>query len=54
MLGFGAALLVLHLTIQPLGAVAGLSLALLVSVGWSAGLLVQRAHAAARRAPAEA
>jgi hypothetical protein len=54
MLGFGAALLVLHLTIQPLGAVAGLSLALAVSVGWSAGFLIQRAHAAARRMPAEA
>ncbi|MDY0882001.1 hypothetical protein ACFPL7_20645 [Dongia soli] len=53
MLGFGAALLVLHLTIQPLGAAAGLSLALMVSVCWSAGLLVQRAQAGARRRPME-
>lgn len=53
MLGFGAALLLLHLTIQPLGAVAGLSLALMMSVGWSAGLLVQRAWTVSRRLPVE-
>jgi hypothetical protein len=39
MLGFGFMLLVLHLAIPPLGIVVGLVAALLVSFGWSVGLL---------------
>ncbi|WP_158744443.1 hypothetical protein [Acidisphaera sp. L21] len=39
MLGFGVMLLVLHLAIPPLGIAAALIAALIVSVGWSAGLL---------------
>jgi hypothetical protein len=42
MLGFGAMLLVLHLAIRPCGTPAALILALLVSMGWSAGLLLLR------------
>ncbi len=40
MLGFGMALLTLHLASAPLGTTTALSLALLVSVLWSAGLLL--------------
>lgn len=44
MLGFGVMLLVLHLTVEPMGAAAALVLALLVSAAWSAGLLALRAR----------
>jgi hypothetical protein len=40
MLGFGIMLLALHLAIRPWGAPTALVAALLVSAGWSAGLLV--------------
>jgi hypothetical protein len=40
MLGFGLALLVLHLAVRPLGVTAALVAGLLVSVAWSCGLLV--------------
>jgi hypothetical protein len=40
MLGFGLMLLVFHLVIQPLGTPAAFVIALLVSLLWSAGLLV--------------
>ena len=40
MLGFGLALLALHLAIQPWGAAPALLVALLVSLSWSGGLLV--------------
>jgi hypothetical protein len=39
MLGFGLALLVLHLAIRPWGVTPALSVALFVSLSWSAGLL---------------
>jgi hypothetical protein len=42
MLGFGLALLALHLAIQPYGMVTALSVALAVSVSWSGGLLALR------------
>jgi hypothetical protein len=42
MLGFGMTLLTLHLAIGPLGAVTALVIALLVSVSWSAALLLVR------------
>lgn len=42
MLGFGVMLLVLHLAIRPWGTPVALVIALLVSGGWSAGLLVLR------------
>ena len=42
MLGFGMMLLVLHLTLQPMGVAAALPLALLVSLGWSVGLMLLR------------
>lgn len=42
MLGFGMMLLALHLAIRPLGIVAALVVALLVSVSWSAALLLLR------------
>jgi hypothetical protein len=42
MLGFGLMLLVLHLTIRPLGTAMALVAALLVSVFWSGGLLALR------------
>lgn len=48
MLGFGTMLLVLHFAVQSFGLVAGLSLGLLTSIGWSAGLLLHRAYAARR------
>ena len=44
MLGFGVMLLVLRLAIQPLGTAIALVLALLVSVFWSAALLLFRRH----------
>jgi hypothetical protein len=47
MLGFGLALLALHLAVQPWGVRPALFVGLLVSVSWSAGLLVLR-----RRSPA--
>jgi len=40
--GFGAALLTLHLTAVPLGSTPALIVALVVSVGWNAGLYVAR------------
>ncbi|SIR58175.1 MULTISPECIES: hypothetical protein [Acidiphilium] len=40
MLGFGAMLLVLHLTIQLVGVVAAMSLALVICVLWSLILLL--------------
>ena len=40
MLGFGMALLTLHLAAQPLDSALALTLALLVSFGWSAALLL--------------
>ncbi len=42
LVGFGAATAMLHLTVVPLGAVASLSLALAVSVGWNLGLVLWR------------
>lgn len=47
MLGFGVMLLILHLTVEALGAAAALGLALAVSAAWSAGLLALRARAQA-------
>jgi hypothetical protein len=40
--GFGIACLVLHLTAEPWGIVAGLSLALATSVGWNLAVLAAR------------
>ena len=40
MLGFGAMLLVFHVTARPLGMVAAMGLALAISVLWSCGLLL--------------
>jgi len=40
LLGFGIACMVLHLTAEPLGVVAGLSLALATSIGWNLAVLV--------------
>jgi hypothetical protein len=42
MIGFGLALLTLHLAIRPLGTTLALLAALLVSVSWCAGLLVMK------------
>jgi hypothetical protein len=42
MLGFGVMLLVLHLAVRPWGAAVALSVALAVSVAWSAGLMAVR------------
>lgn len=42
MLGFGAMLLALHLAVRPWGVAAALAVALLVSVSWSAALLLLR------------
>jgi hypothetical protein len=36
--------MVLHLTAEPLGVVAGLSLALATSIGWSLAVLAARRH----------
>jgi hypothetical protein len=47
LLGFGIACLVLHLTSEPLGVVAGLSLALATSIGWSLAVLAARRHGVA-------
>ena len=44
MLGFGIMLLALHLSIQPLGITAALSIAMSVSVLWSGALLVIKAR----------
>jgi len=44
LLGFGIACMVLHLTAEPLGIVAGLSLALATSIGWSLAVLAARRH----------
>jgi hypothetical protein len=46
MLGFGLALLVLHLAIPMGGVAAALGMALLVSVAWAGGLLLFRGRAA--------
>ncbi len=52
MLGFGAMLLALHLSVRPFGTVAALLIALAVSAGWSGALLVHRARrTGTRRAP---
>jgi hypothetical protein len=51
MLGFGVMLLSLHLAIKPWGTAAALVLALLVSVVWSAALLVSRREAPAIAGP---
>ena len=48
MLGFGVMLLVLHLTIRPLGITGALPLALLVSAAWSGGLMIWRRIAVGR------
>jgi hypothetical protein len=42
MLGFGLALLALHLATRPLGVAAALCVGLLVSIAWSGGLLALR------------
>ena len=47
LLGFGIACMVLHLTAEPLGAVAGLSLALATSIGWSLAVLAAWRHGVA-------
>jgi hypothetical protein len=47
LLGFGIACMVLHLAAEPLGAVAGLSLALATSIGWSLAVLAARRHGVA-------
>jgi succinate-acetate transporter protein len=47
LLGFGIACMVLHLTAEPLGVVAGLSLALATSIGWSLAVLAARRHGVA-------
>jgi succinate-acetate transporter protein len=39
LLGFGIACMVLHLTAEPLGVVAGLSLALATSIGWNLAVI---------------
>jgi hypothetical protein len=53
LLGFGAALLTLHLTAVPLGSPAALSLALAVSLLWNAGLFaIGRYRASRAGAPA--
>jgi hypothetical protein len=44
LLGFGIACMVLHLTAEPLGTVAGLSLALATSIGWTLAVLAARRH----------
>ncbi|HKS84475.1 MAG TPA: hypothetical protein VJR71_03265 [Pseudolabrys sp.] len=44
LLGFGIACSVLHFTAEPLGVVAGLSLALATSVGWSLAVITARRH----------
>jgi hypothetical protein len=40
MLGFGAMLLTLHVSVRPLGLAAGFTLALLISVAWSGAILL--------------
>ena len=52
MLGFGAMLLALHLAIGPLGSVAGLVIAMLVSVLWSCVLLAAPCTGVAADPPA--
>jgi hypothetical protein len=47
MLGFGLALLALHLAVQPWGVGPALFVGLLVSVSWSGGLLVLRSRSRA-------
>ena len=47
LLGFGISCMVLHLTAEPLGVVAGLSLALATSIGWSLAVLAARRHGVA-------
>ena len=44
LLGFGIACMVLHLTAESLGVVAGLSLAVATSIGWSLAVLAARRH----------
>ena len=44
LIGFAFACVVLHFTAVPLGAAAGLSLALATSVGWSLIVLTARRH----------
>ena len=44
LIGFACACVVLHFTAVPLGAAAGLSLALLTSVAWSLSVLTLRRH----------
>lgn len=44
LVGFGTALLTLHLTVEPLGAPAALSLGLAVSVGWNIATWAWRRH----------
>ena len=51
LVGFGAATLVLHLAVVPLGAATALSLALAVSMAWNLALVLWR-RAAIRRAAA--
>jgi hypothetical protein len=51
MLGFGFALLALHLAIPPCGVTPALFVALAVSVAWSAGLLVLKTRWRARLTP---
>ena len=40
LMGFGMAILALGLTAQPLGAIPSLLLALAISLGWNAGVLL--------------
>jgi len=47
LLGFGISCMVLHLTAEPLGVAAGLSLALATSIGWSLAVLAARRHGVA-------
>ena len=47
LLGFGIACMVLHLTAEPLGVVAGLLLALATSIGWSLAVLAAWRHGVA-------
>lgn len=47
LVGFAFACVVLHFTAEPLGAAAGLSLALATAVGWSLSVLTARRHGVA-------
>jgi hypothetical protein len=51
MLGFGLALLALHLAIRPFGATGALTAALLVCVAWSGGLIVLNERSRVRPSP---